>query len=84
MKETFFNSNDTLIKLFKYIFMGFVVVYIAAILPNNNLEAGELFILGLSAACTYSVLDMFSPLISKYASDGIGLKESFTLDNILL
>jgi hypothetical protein len=83
MNEKKININDSLTKLFKYIFLGFVVVYIASMLPNNNLDAGELWILGLSAACTYSILDMFSPLISKCSCDGIGLKEGFTIDKLL-
>jgi|TARA_B000000475_G_C15969315_1_gene436356 hypothetical protein len=66
-------------RLFKYLLEGFIVGFIAIILPKNKLEWNEIWIIGLTAACVFSILDLLSPTISNSARQGIGLGAGFSL-----
>jgi hypothetical protein len=63
----------------KYLFEGLVVAFIAIILPKNKLEWNEIWLLALTAACTFSILDLLSPVISQSVRQGVGLGTGFSL-----
>ena len=68
-----FEGEEILVRLFKYIFEGLVVAVAAFFLPGNHkLSAGEVVLLGLVAAATFSILDLFAPSIGATARSGAG------------
>jgi hypothetical protein len=48
-------------------------------LPNNKLDWSEIWMLALTAACTFSVLDLLSPAVSAGARQGVGLGAGFRM-----
>jgi hypothetical protein len=72
--------NEILIRIVKYIFEGVLVGLVASLLPSKNqLSINEIFILGLSAAAAFAVLDMISPNMSGTAKQGAALGTGFRL-----
>jgi hypothetical protein len=69
--------KDALSRVLKYLFGGLVVAFVALILPSNKLELSEVWLLGLTAASTFSVLDLLSPTISSGVRQGVGLGSGF-------
>jgi hypothetical protein len=74
-----FDYSEAGSRLMKYLFEGLVVAFIATILPKNKLEWNEIWLLALTAACTFSILDLLSPVISQSARQGVGLGAGFSL-----
>ena len=70
---------DVTVRLLKYTFEGLIVAFVALILPNNKLDWREILMLALTAACTFSVLDLLSPTVSSGARQGVGLGAGFRL-----
>ena len=48
-----FDYSEAGSRLMKYLFEGLVVAFIAIILPKNKLEWNEIWLLALTAACTF-------------------------------
>ncbi len=68
-----FDVEEVLLRLFKYILEGLVVAVAAFFLPtNSNMPLQEVALLGLVAAATFSILDMFAPSIGASARNGAG------------
>jgi hypothetical protein len=65
--------------ILKYLFGGLIVAFVAFILPNNKLQWSEIWLLGLTAACTFSILDLVYPIISNCVRQGVGLSNGFQL-----
>jgi ABC-type Co2+ transport system permease subunit len=59
----------------KYIIEGLVVAVAAYVIPKrgNKFEVEELVIIGLVAAATFAVLDVFVPAMGSSARNGAGL-----------
>lgn len=74
-----FDYSEAGSRLMKYLFEGLVVAFIAIILPKNKLEWNEIWLLALTAACIFSILDLLSPVISQSARQGVGLGAGFSL-----
>jgi len=74
-----FDYSEAGSRLMKYLFEGLVVAFIALILPKNKLELSEIWLLALTTACTFSILDLLSPIISNSARQGVGLGAGFSL-----
>lgn len=71
--QSAFDAKEILTRAVKYLLEGFVVAVAAYVLPQKNrLEWGEIFLIGLTAAATFALLDMFSPSISNGARFGAG------------
>jgi len=70
---------DVVVRLLKYAFEGLIVAFVALILPNNKLDWSEIWMLALTAACTFSVLDLLSPTVSSGARQGVGLGAGFRM-----
>jgi cell division protein FtsW (lipid II flippase) len=71
--------KEALSRVLKYLFEGLIVAFVALILPNNKLQWSEIWLLALTAACTFSVLDLLSPTVSNGARQGVGLGAGFQL-----
>jgi hypothetical protein len=69
--------KEITVRLVKYLIEGLVVAICAYLLPaigkHRSTPFDELLMLGLVAACTFSILDLFSPSISQQARGGAGL-----------
>jgi hypothetical protein len=73
------DASELLVRLFKYCFEGFVLAVAAYFLPGKKLEVQEIIILGLVAAATFAVLDLFAPSISTSVRSGAGYGIGFNL-----
>jgi hypothetical protein len=64
-------------RLFKYLIEGIVVIVCAMALPSVGkgikIHWDELLMLGLVAAATFSILDLFAPSVAVSARGGAGL-----------
>ena len=67
-----FDASEILVRFFKYAFEGTIVALAAYFIPGKRLDAGEILILGLVAASTFAVLDLFAPSIGQTARMGAG------------
>lgn len=70
---------ETVTKLIKYLFEGLAVGIVAYVLPKSRLHPSEILVIGLTAACVFSILDLLSPSFSAGARSGVGLGSGFKL-----
>lgn len=64
--------KEITVRLLKYFVEGLIVSICAFALPGKKIHAGEVMILGLVAAATFSILDLFAPSIATSARQGAG------------
>ena len=57
------NTKELTTRLCKYLIEGFVVAIAAWVIPKNNPNIEEVLIIGLTAAATLAILDMFAPSV---------------------
>lgn len=74
-----FDFYDLMKRIIKYLVEGLVVAICAIILPKKALLLEEVVILGLTAACTFSLLDVFSPQIAAGSRTGVGAGIGFNM-----
>ena len=74
-----FDLWEALVRILKYAFEGIIVALVAIILPKSKLQWSEIWMLGLTAACVFSILDLLAPSISAGARQGVGLGAGFNL-----
>jgi len=67
-----FDAREFVTRLLKYFFEGFVVAVAAYMIPGKRMDVGEVLLLGLVAAATFSLLDLFAPSIGASARQGAG------------
>jgi hypothetical protein len=67
-----FDFSDLVKKVIKYCIEGAIVAIAAYTIPKKKLDIEEIVIIGLSAAATFSILDVFSPSIGASARGGAG------------
>jgi hypothetical protein len=65
-----FDVKEILVRLFKYVFEGLVVALAAYLIPGKNLDLFEIITIGLIAAATFSILDLFAPAFAGGARSG--------------
>jgi hypothetical protein len=65
--------KELFIRIFKYLFEGLIVSIAAYLIPGKKLGADEIITIGVLAAATFSVLDLFAPSISASVRNGAGL-----------
>lgn len=63
----------------KYIVEGLMVALAAYSIPKHSLKIEEIVIIGLTAAATFSVLDVFVPAMGVSARSGAGMGIGFNL-----
>ena len=69
---TSIDVNELLKRIFKYLIEGVFVAVAAYTIPKKTLNIEEIVIIGLMAAATFSVLDVFVPSIASSARGGAG------------
>lgn len=67
-----FDLSELVKRIFKYLIEGVFVAVAAYTIPKKTLNIEEIVIIGLMAAATFSVLDVFVPSIASSARGGAG------------
>lgn len=57
----------------KYLIEGLVLAVVCLLVPRKALNVEEIVIIALTAAATFSILDVFIPSIAVSARNGAGL-----------
>lgn len=60
-------------KIIKYVLEGVAIALVAYYFMSNKLSVKDIFILGVSAAASFAILDQFSPTVALGARFGAGL-----------
>jgi ABC-type Co2+ transport system permease subunit len=68
-----FDLTELVKRAIKYLVEGLVVAVVATIVPRKPLNAEEIVIIALTAAATFSILDVFIPAMGASARNGAGL-----------
>lgn len=79
-----FDFSELIKRIVKYLVMGLVVAVVSIVIPKKSLNVEEVIILALSAAATFSILDVFLPSVSESAKNGLGLGIGLGLSPIFL
>ncbi len=64
--------REVFIRLVKYLVEGVAVALAAYYIPKKNTNSTEIFIIAITAAATFAILDMAAPAISVGARFGAG------------
>lgn len=73
MSDYSFDVSEIMVRIFKYAFEGLIVATAAYFIPQKkSLGAEEVLIIGLIAAATFAVLDLFAPAIGQSVRTGAG------------
>jgi len=67
-----FDGKELLMRIFKYIFEGLIVAIAAYMIPGHKLKIDEILTIGVIAAATFSVLDLFAPSVGSSVRTGAG------------
>jgi ABC-type Co2+ transport system permease subunit len=67
-----FDFGELIKRAIKYIVEGIMVAIAAYSIPKHRLNIEEVVIIGLTAAATFSVLDVFIPSMASSARGGAG------------
>ena len=67
-----FDFGELIKRAIKYIVEGIMVAIAAYSIPKHRLNLEEVVIIGLTAAATFSVLDVFIPSMATSARGGAG------------
>jgi ABC-type Co2+ transport system permease subunit len=65
--------NELLKRAIKYLIEGLAVAICAMLIPKKALNIEEIIIIALTAAATFSILDVFIPAMGSSARNGAGL-----------
>jgi len=66
----FFDFSELIKRAIKYIVEGIIVALAAYAIPKKSLNVEEVVIIALTAAATFSVLDVFIPTMGSGARGG--------------
>ena len=67
-----FDFSELLKRAIKYIIEGIMVAIAAYAIPKKSLNVEEVVVIALTAAATFSVLDVFVPSMAQSARGGAG------------
>ena len=67
-----FNMGEIVKRAIKYLVEGLMVAIVAFVIPQKPLRMGEIAIIALMAAATFSILDTFIPSMGVSARSGAG------------
>jgi ABC-type Co2+ transport system permease subunit len=67
-----FDFSELIKRAIKYIVEGIMVAIAAYAIPKKSLNVEEVVIIALTAAATFSVLDVFIPTMGQSARGGAG------------
>ena len=74
-----FDFAELVKRAIKYLVEGLVVAIVAVLVPKKSLNVEEIVIIALTAAATFSVLDVFVPAMAGSARNGAGMGIGFNL-----
>lgn len=66
------DGREVIVRIFKYLLEGIVVAFAAYLLPGKKMDVSEIMVIGLVAAATFAVLDLFAPSIGASVRSGAG------------
>jgi ABC-type Co2+ transport system permease subunit len=66
------NFSELVKRIIKYLVLGIVIALVAVVIPKKSLNLEEVIILALSAAATFSILDVFITAMGASARGGAG------------
>jgi hypothetical protein len=68
-----FDFVEIILRIARYLIEGLVVSTAAYLLPNKKQSLEDIIMIGFVAASVLSLLDLFAPVLSVSARQGIGL-----------
>jgi ABC-type Co2+ transport system permease subunit len=74
-----FDFAELVKRAIKYLVEGLVVAIVAVLVPKKALNVEEIIIISLTAAATFSILDVFIPSMGSSVRQGAGLGLGFNL-----
>ena len=74
-----FDFSEFIKRAIKYIVEGLIVAIAAFAIPKKSLNVEEIVIIALTAAATFSVLDVFVPSMGQSARSGAGMGLGFNM-----
>jgi ABC-type Co2+ transport system permease subunit len=74
-----FDFGELVKRAIKYLVEGLVVAIVAVLVPKKSLNVEEIVIIALTAAATFSILDVFIPSMGSSVRQGAGLGVGFNL-----
>jgi hypothetical protein len=66
------DGREILVRIIKYVIEGTMVAIAVSLIPQKKLAVEEILTIGLIAAATFSLLDVFAPSIGASARQGAG------------
>ena len=70
MSQIAFNAQEIITRILKYMLEGIVVAVASFFIPGKKLEPQEIIVIGIVAAATFSLLDLFAPAIGSQVRNG--------------
>jgi ABC-type Co2+ transport system permease subunit len=67
-----FDGQQILLRALKYILEGIVTAFAAYFIPGKKPDGFETLMIGLVAAATFAVLDLFAPAVGASVRTGAG------------
>ena len=74
-----FDFAELVKRAIKYLVEGLIVAIVAVLVPKKALNVEEIVIIALTAAATFSILDVFIPSMGSSVRQGAGLGLGFNL-----
>jgi ABC-type Co2+ transport system permease subunit len=74
-----FDLNELVKRAIKYLVEGLAVAICAMLIPKKALSVEEIMIIALTAAATFSILDVFIPSMGSSVRNGAGMTLGSTL-----
>ena len=68
----FLDLSDLVKRALKYLVEGLIVAIAAFVIPTRRLKLDECLLIALTAAATFSILDMYLPSLASSARSGAG------------
>jgi hypothetical protein len=68
-----FDLTELVKRVIKYLVEGIIVALAAYLIPKKSLSVEEVVVIALTAAATFSVLDVFIPSMGTNARAGAGI-----------
>lgn len=66
------DGREVLVRIFKYLFEGIIVAFAAFFIPGKQMKVPEVLVIGIVAAATFSMLDLFAPSVGASVRQGAG------------
>lgn len=67
-----FDTEQFILRVLKYSLEGLITAFAAYFVPGKKMEYDEILFIGIIAAATFAVLDLFAPAIGDTVRSGAG------------